>query len=159
MAKSTDSGSADWNTLAALSEEDRTAQMAERFAQIHALDAGARSESLGSIIGGEVELSDEEMAGLSKSRLLAWLAMDKDMAKQVAEEFQTAMDGAPGKVAMKHATIDQTVSLHFDHEQVTLLAELDPKIFASMPGVGSVDTDEPAAPVAEEAPPPWWKFW
>ena len=122
-------------------------------------DAGARHESLGSIIGGEVELSDEEMAGLSKSRLLAWLSMDKDMAKQVAEEFQTAMDGAPGKVAMKHATIDQTVSLHFNHEQVTLLAELDPKIFASMPGVGSVDTDEPAAPVAEEAPPPWWKFW
>ena len=158
MAKSTDSGSADWNKLAALSEGDQTAQMVERFTHIQGLDAEARSESLGSIIRGELELSDEEMAELSRSRLLAWLSMDKDMAKSSAEEFQTAMDGAPGMIAMKHATIDQTVSLHFDREQVTLLAELDPKIFASMPGVGSIDTDEPAAP-ADEDPPPWWKFW
>jgi hypothetical protein len=159
MAKSTDSVLADWNKLAALSEADRTAQMVERFTQIHALDAGARRDSLGSIILGEDDLSNDELAEFSKSRLLAWLSMDKETAKQVAGEFQAAMDVAPGKVAMKHATIDQTVSLHFDHDQVTLLAYLDPKIFRSMPGVGSVETDEPETPVAEEAPPPWWKFW
>jgi hypothetical protein len=102
--------------------------------------------------GGEIELSDDAMVDLSESRLLAWLTMDKAMATQVAEEFQTAMDSVPGKIAMKHATIDQTVSLHFDGDQLTLLAELDPKIFRSMPGV-VVESTEPVTPAAPESSP------
>jgi hypothetical protein len=157
MAKSTDSNSTDWASLAGLTEGDRTAKMAERFTEIHALEESVRSEQLGSIIRGETELSDDAMADLSKSRLLAWLSMDKAMATQVAEEFQTAMDGMPGKIAMKHATMGQTVSLHFDSAQLTQLAELDPKIFRSMPGV-AVESTEPVTPAATDTAP-WWKFW
>jgi hypothetical protein len=157
MAKSTDSSSADWGKLVALPEEERTASMADLFIEIHSLDEGTRESRLDTIIRGEHELSDDLMASLSRSRLLAWLSMDKAMATQVAEEFQTAMDGMPGKIAMKHATMDQTVSLHFDSDQVTLLAELDPKIFRSMPGV-AIKSTEPEAPAAPESSP-WWKFW
>jgi hypothetical protein len=157
MAKSTDSSLTDWASLAELTEEDRTAKMAEQITEIHSLQDGERGDRLGAIIRGETELSDEAMADLSRSRLLAWLTMDKAMATQVAEEFQTAMDGVPGKIAMKHATIDQTVSLHFSSDQLTLLAELDPKIFRSMPGV-AVESAEDEAPAAAESSP-FWKFW
>ena len=131
--------------------------MAELFTEILSLGEAERASRLDTIIREENELPDDEMANLSKARLLAWLSMDKDVAKQVAEEFQAVMDRMPGKIAMKHATMDQTVSLRFDSDQVTLLAEMDPKIFRSMPGVAieSAATQAPAAPESS----PWWKFW
>ncbi len=88
MAKSTESGSGDWPKLAAAAEGDRTVQMAERFTEIHSLEEGVRADRMRSIIREETELSDDDMTELSKFRLLAWLSMDKTMAKQVVEDFK-----------------------------------------------------------------------
>ncbi len=59
----------------------------------------------------------------------------------------------PGRVAIKHASMDQTASLHFDSDHLTLLAELESKIFRSMSGVGAVVSEETEKPVAAEASP------
>ncbi len=49
--------------------------------------------------------------------------------------------------------MDQTASLHFDSDHLTLLAELESKIFRSMSGVGAVVSEETEKPVAAEASP------
>lgn len=158
MAKTTDAGSTDWAKMTQLSEEERIAEMSERFIAIHSLSPDKRVTELETFIRGMDSLPGADMAELSKSKLKAWLSMDKSMAKQAAEEFQEAMDTMPGNIAMKHATMDQTVSLHFSHDEVTLLAEMDPKVFRSMPGVAKTTAAEDIETVPSEADP-WWKFW
>ncbi len=159
MTESTDAAPIDVKKLVELSEEEKTAKMAELFTNMLSDTEVDRKAKMTVIITEEFDMGDKVMAEMSKARLNSWLAMDKGKAKQIAGDFQAVIDGMPGKIAMRHAIMDQTVSMNYDTAQLTLLAEMDPKVFRSMPGVAlPAEADAGDSLVVEESVP-WWKFW
>ena len=158
-----------WSELSTLDPEARIAAMRERFARLAVADAAERDRESEAMVLAEYTLEDEQLHAFTVSRLRSWMALSGDNLEQaqiVSGAYDAAFQRVPGGIAMRRATIVQTVAREeFGPADIDILYELIPRLVGHVPrasqeGVERVAEVERAAVEARRAGrKPWWKFW
>jgi hypothetical protein len=166
MASASEFG-ARWGALSGESGATQIAGMRAILDEVVALPDEARVDAIEAMVAAEYALEASVLHSFTTSRLRAWLAMsanDMEAAKKVVNGYDTAFERLPGAMAMRRATIVQTVArVEMTPEEVTGLFALIPSIVQQVPRAVPSSMSTPAGgAVAAMAPAkkkPAWKFW
>src|SRR2546428_13441113 len=90
-----------WAALADLPEQERQSAIQRRYDELLPLSEDGRRARMLAMAKGEYSLSPDKLRAFTKSRLLAWLAMDLDSAKKIAASYDAVMLQMPGPAAMQ----------------------------------------------------------
>ena len=163
---------ATWSTLSETEPAARIGEMRQRFEVLADLDEVARGQQVEAMIYAEYALDDDQLITFTESRLRAWMAMAGDnleRTQSVATVYEQAFERVPGAIAMKRATLVQTVArVALTPEDIDVLYELIPKLVVNVPRASqeAMELDLSASRKAEasasnerETGKPWWKVW
>lgn len=144
-----------WEALLELPDEERIERMVETYQALAGMGQSERRSALEEQIGVVYRMDDANLRAMTESRLRAWLRMDPETAKPVAEEFEAVLDDMPAEIAMRRVTVVQLVSMRLSPEEREQLRALVPRVMGNEPHqMGS----QPAAS-DQEPRRPWWAFW
>ena len=126
-----------WSDLSTLDPEARIAAMRERFDRLAGADAAERDRESEAMILAEYTLEDEQLHAFTASRLRSWMALSGDNLEQariVSGAYDMAFQRVPGEMAMRRATIVQTLAREeFGPEDIDVLYELIPRLVGHVP--------------------------
>ena len=163
---------ATWSMLSETEPAARIGEMRQRFEALADLDQAARQQQAEAMIYAEYALGDDQLQGFTESRLRAWIAMAADnleRTQSVVNVYEQVFDRVPGGIAMKRATVVQTVArVALTPEDIDVLYELIPKLVVNVPRASQeaieLALDASRKATASEAKErasrkPWWKVW
>lgn len=147
-----------WGKLADTGEDEREAQMIQRYTELSSLSEEARRSRLLAMAKAEYALPDAKLRPLTLSRMRVWLKMDSENAGKVAVSYSAAMNQMPGPAAMRRVALVQTLARGFSLEDQERLVALVPQVFAGRAVAASVlsATPSPTPPASRKQ---WWAFW
>lgn len=153
-----------WSNLVTLEEEPRQRAMAERFRHLAATEETERLRELEAMVRAEYTLPDTELHAFTRSRLRAWIelrAHDRGQASALARAYDAVFQRVPGEIAMKRATVVQTVArTELNDDELAALDEMVPTLLQSVAHrQGGATTDLRARDAAGTSKKPRWKFW
>jgi hypothetical protein len=162
-----------WAGFAELDEEARSREMERRFKEVLALPEGDRFPHLRGMILAEYALEPETLHSFTRSRLRAWVSMAREdlaSAHGVARGYDKVFDSLPAEMAMRRASIVQTVARQdLNAEEIAYLFDVIPSLVRHLPRTPKTledgRTPMPAARMATAggagptAAKPWWRFW
>jgi hypothetical protein len=151
-----------WGELTEAPEDERQAQMQQRYTEVAALPDGERSTRLRAMAQAEYALPDAELRSFTISRLRALLSIDPEAARTITNTYNAVMQQMPGAIAMRRISLIQTLSREFSLDEQHHLRELMPGVFGDQAVAAPAPTSA-AAPAAQQpavpAKKPWWAFW
>ncbi|MFH1141968.1 MAG: hypothetical protein V1724_10005 [Chloroflexota bacterium] len=148
-----------WGKLADTGEDEREAQMAQRYTELSSLSEEARRSRLLAMAKAEYALPDAKLSPFTRSRMRVWLKMDPENAKKVAISYSAIMNQMPGPAAMRRVALVQTLARGFSLEDQERLAALVPQVFPGRPTIVAevLSTTPSSTPPASKKQ--WWAFW
>jgi hypothetical protein len=156
-----------WGALSEQSGDAQISGMRSILDEVVALPDEARGQTIEAMVKAEYALDNAALHSFTASRLRAWLAMsseDMDAAKKVVNGYDSSFERLPGEMAMRRATIVQTVArAEMTPEEVSGLFELIPSIVRQVPRSAPSPKYVPAGSSGGASAPakkkPAWKFW
>ncbi len=146
----------DWSGLRSLGAEARTQEMATRFRRIAMMGEDDRTRLLHGLVETVYALPDGDIRQMTESRLRAWLRLDSEDARVVADSYGQVLDRMSSSIALKRVAIVQSVASHLTPEEQERLRQLIPGIVASGPVRLSAEPSRAGTPDSSK---PWWAFW
>jgi hypothetical protein len=170
-----------WSAMTSLSADERERRMTDILREVAGMPESERVDRLEGLVRAEYELDDQTLRPFTATRLRALLAInreDHDAANNLARGWDTVFDRLPGGLAMRRATVVQTVARkELSADEVGELFELVPSLVRSVPRAKTeamhierkgkaLQRDEAntarmeiAAAGGDASVRPWWKFW
>lgn len=150
----------EWAALVDADTEKRDAQMLARYNELAEASEEDRKTRLKAMATAEYSLPDEKLRLFTVARMRAWISMDFDTAKRVADSYGAVMQTMPANVAMKRVALVQTLVMEFSPEEEERLRALAPGAFAGAPS-RSLGLDRPGVSLQTQRvnKKPFWKFW
>jgi hypothetical protein len=166
MTMSTGDAGERWAALASESPEARVEPMCAVLREVIALPADQQAAPLEAMVRAEYALDDAALHSFTSSRLRALIKMageNMEGLRVLSHSWDRVFDRMPASVAMRRATIVQTVARsEMSPQEVSVLFELIPSIVQQIPRTPTGMTTPAERAAAAAAPPPrkpWWKFW
>lgn len=151
-----------WGALAGEPEAAQASGMRSVLDEVVRLPEAERAEVIEAMVKAEYALDDAALHVFTANRLRTWLALsasDMEAAKTVVHGYDSAFEHLPGGMAMRRATMVQTVArTEMTPEEVAGLFELIPSIVRQVPRSAPSPKYTPAGGVAVKKKPAW-KFW
>lgn len=149
----------EWGRLIDLSPGDRESRMVQRYRAVAGLPDAERDQQLLGMVQAEYALADDKLRDFTRSRLKAWQALEEQVAHRIVKSYDAAMLKMPGKDAMRHVAVVQTVAREMSVEDVKRLGALIPAILAGIPVITGFNRAEPSASQQVAAPPAKKGMW
>ena len=158
-----------WSELDELEGDAQIAAMKERFEALASVQAAERDRQMQSMIVAEYTLGVERLPKFTINRLRAWMGIaseNLEQAQLIAGAYDGAFERVPGEIAMRRATLVQTVAREsFSGDDLDVLYELIPNLVGHLPRTSqdalnrAADVERAAAAEQRSTRKPWWKFW
>lgn len=167
MANATEFGER-WGALSGVSGAAQAAGMRGVLDEVAQLADAERGEAIEAMVKAEYALDNAALHPFTASRLRTWLALssdDMEAARKIVHGYDSAFERLPGEMAMRRATIVQTVARsEMTLEEVTGLFDLIPSLVRQVPRAVRSSNYAPAgsggaAAMAPGKKKPVWKFW
>ncbi len=157
----TNASDRDWGLLSDLPAQGREEQMQLLFQAIAALPEEEQRTQLRAIANAEYALPDDKLRTLTISRLRAWLQMDPEEARTVANTYDRVVSSMPLSIAWRRVTLVQTLARDFSADEEQRLRTLVPSVFGAAGRRIASEAAGGTAPVPTlpSQKKPWWAFW
>ncbi len=151
----------EWGLLADLPPQEREEQMQRRFQAIAAMPEEERQTLLQAIAEVEYALPDEKLRALTVSRLRAWLQMELEQARTVANTYDKVVNSLPLSIAWRRVSLVQTLAMDFSGDEEQRLRLLVPSVFGGAGRRIAPETGGGTVPISSQLSQkkPWWAFW
>mgnify|MGYP006865130010 CR=1 FL=1 len=150
----------EWAGLVEKEERERESAMVQRYQELATLPDEELDAQMREMASSEYDLPDQELRDFTVSRLRAWLDLEIDTARKMADSYNRVMETLPGGKAIRQVSMEQTLARAFSPEDQALLVEMEPGIFGAVAfaaRLAKVDMDTQQA-LQEPAKRRWWPF-
>ncbi len=152
-----------WGSLALLEASAAQEAMVARFCRLASKGDSERTAELRTMITEEYALNADQLHSFTANRLRSLLQLSPADANTIANDYNCVFDSLPSELAMRRASVVQSVARLMTPDEVTSLRALIPSLLTQIPAGKSMPQDRPAeaaaTPPSSPKPHPAWMFW